>query len=178
MDVPEADLRDRTTDGTILTRELDATDFRIDGQLVVAEGRIPPGEGNPLPSTEPPQITWGVTRDAAAQTLTFTHEAGESVATADLQLRAGIANKTGEYRSLPETRPLPTDQDEVGPGDSVTIDRQTVPDVDVIHVDDINWGTDDPFAAGELQPATRLVITYSSVRSTRPLFAIDLEDTS
>ncbi|ELZ79638.1 hypothetical protein C455_08637 [Haloferax larsenii JCM 13917] len=177
MKVPEADLRERSTDGTVLTREVDATDFRIDGQLAVAEGRIPPGEGNP-PTPQPPQITWGVTRDAAAQTLTFTHEAGESVATTDLQFRADIADKPGEYLSLTETRPLPTDHDELTPGDSVTIGRQSVPDVGVIHVDDIDQDADDPYAARELQPATRLAVTYSSVRSTRPLFAIGLEDTA
>ncbi|ELZ80234.1 hypothetical protein C453_19190 [Haloferax elongans ATCC BAA-1513] len=177
MEVPEADLRDRSIDSTILTREVDATDFRVDGQLAVAEGRIPLGEGYPLPTTQPPQITWGVTRNATDQTLTFTHEAGESVATADLQFRADIAD-TSELRSLSETRPLPTDHDELGPGDSVTIDRQAIPDVEVIHADDIDWDAADPYATSEPQPATRLLLAYSPESATRPLFAIDLEDTT
>ena len=177
MAVPEDELRERSIDRTVLTREVDNADLRIDGQLAVFEGRIPPGEGiSPaeIHPPYPPQITWGFTRDDTEETITITHEAGASVPTDDLHLgfEADVAD---ELWSIPETRPLPTVLEELKPGDSVTVNRQDIPDVSVIHPDDIDWGAEDQYAASEPRPATRIELRYAPANGYRPVFAIELE---
>jgi hypothetical protein len=177
MTVPEDELRERSIDRTVLTREVDTSDLRIDGQLAVFEGRIPPEEGispSEIHPPYPPQITWGFTRDDAEETITITHHGGASVPTDDLHL--GFEGEVAdELWSIPETRPLPTVLETLEPGDSMTVDRQNIPDVSVIHPDDIDWDAEDQYAASEPRPAALMELRYSPAGSYRPVFAIELE---
>lgn len=189
MAVPEADLRRRSRRGTVLTREVDESELGVDGQLVVVEGRIPPEEGIPpedIHPPYPPQVTWGVSRDDAAGTVSLRHEAGDTVPTDHLHLgfevavgddlRDALDVPVGDdLWDVPETAPLPTVLEELGPGDVVTLDRENVPDVRVIPPDDIDFDAEDPYAAADLRPADRIELRYSPAGSYRPVFTVELE---
>jgi hypothetical protein len=173
---PEADLRRRSKTGTILTREVENTDFRIDGRLVTVEGRITPEAGvQPvdIDPPYPPQVTWGYTRDTDAETVTLRHEAGEAVSSDALALEFDV-DDTGQRWSIPVGRPLPTDQDRLAPGDAVTVGVSDVPDVTVIHPDEIDHEADDPYAAGTSREATRLDLEFGPGSAGRTVFTVPL----
>jgi hypothetical protein len=175
---PEAELRDRAVDGTVLTREVEHSDFRIDGRLVTVEGRIPPGEGvDPADITPPypPQVTWGYDRDTDAGVVTLRHEAGDHVPTAALGYQFD-ADAPDDWLVFPEPRPLPTDAETLAPGDRVTLPE--TPTVEAIPFDAIDRDAEDPFAATESRPATRLDLLYGPGSSDRPVFAVPLEGSS
>lgn len=179
---PEAELRRRSKTGTVLTREVENTDFRVDGRLVTVEGRIPPDAGvqpSDVDPPYPPQVTWGYTRDTAAETVDLRHEAGESVPAAALGLSFDLADADEWNGRLTRSaeRPLPTSSDRVGPGDAVTVDVSDVPDVVVFDPDDVDHAADDPYAEGTRRPATTLSLEFAPGPSTagRPLFSLDLE---
>lgn len=82
------------------TDEANAFDSGIDGRLASIGTRVPRRSGGErTPFTDPPQVTWGASYDAEAESLTIRHEAGEAI-DAGL-LRADI-------------------NPEAGPGDAVT----------------------------------------------------------
>jgi hypothetical protein len=177
---PEAELRERAVDGTVLTREVEHSDFRIDGRLVVVEGRIPPGEGiDPADITPPypPQITWGYERERDPRAITLHHEAGDPVPAGALSLRFGVDAPDGLY-TLPASRPFPTDADRFAPGETATVDLRDRPAVGVIDPDEIDRDAADPYAAAEPTPATRMQVSYAPDSSSRPLFAVPLEGSS
>lgn len=177
---PERRVRERSYGDTVLTREVEHSDLRVDGRLVVAEGRIPPGDGiapDDISPPYPPQITWGYTRETEPRSVTLRHEAGDPVPAADLHLRFETDEREDLY-AIPESRPLPTDADELAPGDTVTVDLREWPTVGVIHPDDIDWDAEDEFAAAEPRPATRMELAYSPESSYRPLFELPLEGPS
>jgi len=177
---PEAELRDRAVDGTVLTREVRNSDFRIDGRLVVVEGRIPPGEGvDPADITPPypPQVTWGYDRDTDAGTVTLRHEAGDHVPTAALGYQFD-ADAPDDWLVFPEPRPMPTDAETLAPGDRVPVTLPETPTVEAIPFDAIDRDAEDPFAATESRPATHLDLLYAPGSSDRPVFAVPLEGSS
>jgi hypothetical protein len=175
---PEDELRRRSKTGTVLTREVENTDFRIDGRLVTVEGRIPPDAGvqpSEIDPPYPPQVTWGYDRDPEAETVTLRHEAGERVPTDALGLAFTVDATAGRLvRSEP--RSLATDLDRLGPGDTVTIDLHDVPEVTVIHPEDVDHEADEPDASGDSRPATVLELQFGPDALGRTLFRIDLED--
>jgi hypothetical protein len=174
---PEDELRRRSKTGTVLTREVEDTDFRIDGQLVTVEGRIPPGEGvqpSAIDPPYPPHVTWGYSRDPEAKTVRVRHEAGESVAATDLVLSFDVARADGQW-SDPVRRPLSTDLGRVSPGDAVTVDVSDVPEVTVIRPADVDPEADDPYANGESRPATRLDLRFAPDTVGPTLFSVHLE---
>jgi hypothetical protein len=176
----ESELRDRAVDGTVLTREVEHSDFRIDGRLVTVEGRIPPRNGiDPAEITPPypPQVTWGYERGRDPPTVTLRHEAGDPVPADALVLRFGIDDH-GDLYTLPESRPLPTDAGRLTPGDTVTVDLRERPTVGVIHPDEVDRDAAEPFAATDRRPATRMQVSYAPESSSRPLFAVPLEGSS
>ena len=177
---PEAELRDRAVDGTVLTREVENSDFRIDGRLVVVEGRIPPGDGVDPDGITPPypsQVTWGYARDTDASTVTLRHEAGAHVPTAALGYQFD-ADAPDDWLVFPEPRPLPTDAETFAPGERVTVSLPETPTVEAIPFDAIDRDADDPFAATESRPATRLDLLYAPGSSDRPVFTVPLEGSS
>ena len=177
---PESELRDRAVDGTVLTREVEHSDFRIDGRLVVVEGRIPPGEGiDPadLDPPYPPQVTWGYARDADGSTVTLRHEAGDSVPASTLGYTFD-ADVPADWLVLSAERPLPADAATLAPGDAVTVDLPEAPTVEAIPFDDIDREASDPYAAAESRPVTRLELLYGPGETRRPVFAVPLEGSS
>jgi hypothetical protein len=176
---PEDELRRRSKTGTVLTREVEDTDFRVDGRLVTVEGRIPPGEGirpSAIEPPYPPHVTWGYSRDPEAETVRVRHEAGESVAATDLALSFDVARTDGQW-SDSVRRPLSTALDRVTPGDAVTVDVSDVPEITVIRPAAVDPEADDPFANGESRPATRLDLRFAPDTVGRTLFSVDLEAT-
>ena len=175
---PEAELRRRSKTGTVLTREVENTDFRVDGRLVTVEGRIPPEAGVQPADVDPPyppQVTWGYDRDSESGTVRLRHEAGESVPTAALALRFD-ADVDGQW-TRPVDRSLPTERERLAPGDTVTVDVRDVPDVVVFDPDDVDDAA-DPAEAGERRPATRLLLAFapeSASTAGRTLFSVELE---
>jgi hypothetical protein len=160
----------------VLTREVENTDFRVDGRLVTVEGRIPLGEGiqpSAVDPPYPPQVTWGYTRGSDGGTVTLRHEAGESVPSDALGLEFDV-DDTGQRWSNPAGRPLPTERERLGPGGAVTVDVGDVPAVTVIHPDQIDHGADDPYADGESRRATRLDLEFGTGSSDRTLFVVPL----
>jgi hypothetical protein len=177
---PEADLRDRAVDGTVLTREVANSDFRIDGRLVTVEGRIPPGEGidpGDITPPYPPQVTWGYDRERDPRAITLRHEAGDAVPADTLSLRFGVDAPDGLF-TLPASRPFPTDTDRLTPGETATVDVRDRPTVGVIDPDEVDHDAADPYAAAEPRPATRMQVSYAPSSSSRPLFAVPLEGSS
>ncbi|WP_318567807.1 hypothetical protein [Salinigranum marinum] len=171
---PEDELRRRSKTGTVLTREVEDTDFRIDGRLVTVEGRIPPGEGvqpSAVDPSYPPHVTWGSRR--GSETVRIRHEAGESVAATDLALSFDVARADGRW-SDPVRRLLSTDLDRVTPGDAVTVDVSDVPEVTVIRPADVDPEVDDPYANGDSRPATRLELRFAPDTVGRTLFSVEL----
>jgi hypothetical protein len=172
---PEAELRERAAGGTVLTREVENSDFRIDGRLVVVEGRIPAGRGIPpheITPPYPPQITWGYERGEG--TLTLRHEAGASVPTDDLHLRYE-ADAPGGLWTVPQSEPLPTDAGTLGPGDGVTLDLEGLPPVRAVDGEEVDWDAEDPYAGAEEFPPSRVRLAYSPESSYRTVFEVDLE---
>ncbi|WP_142857432.1 hypothetical protein [Salinigranum halophilum] len=174
---PEAELRRRSKTGTVLTREVENTDFRVDGRLVTVEGRIPPEAGIQPADVDPPyppQVTWGYGRDSESGTVRLRHEAGESVPTAALALRFDA--DVDDRWTRPVDRSLPTERERLAPGDTVTVDVRDVPDVVVFDPDDVDDAA-DPAEAGERRPATRLVLAFapgSTSTTGRGLFSVGL----
>jgi hypothetical protein len=166
--VPETDLRDRFRRGTVLTREVDHSDLRVDGRTVTVEGRIPAGRGiapaelRPLP----PRVTWGAT--VADDAVTLRHEAGEPVPAADLAARFALARDPSDLWVRDRPRPLPT-EGTLGPGDEVRIDV-SAPTVRVVDPGEGD-GSDPPDEAGERRPATRIEFEYAD---WGPVFGVDL----
>jgi hypothetical protein len=172
---PEAELRRRSKRGTVLTREVENADFGVDGRLVTVAGRVPPNAGvapSEIEPPYPPQVTWGV--DRGDGTVTVRHEAGAAVATDVLAFEFGV-DAAPDQLTLAETRPLPTDVDEFGPGDSATIDVGDDPTVAVIDVDDVDHDAEDPYAARTRRRATHLGITFGPGDVSRRLFRFELE---
>ncbi|MFB6255627.1 MAG: hypothetical protein ABEH58_02690 [Haloplanus sp.] len=177
---PESELRERAVEGTVLTREVAHSDFRIDGRLVVVEGRIPPGEGiDPadIDPPYPPQVTWGYEYDADATTVTLRHEAGDPVPTAALTTRFD-ADVPDDWLVRSEARPLPTDAEMLAPGDVVSIDLPPEPTVLAIPFAAIDHRATDPYADAEPRPVTRLELRYSPGETGRAVFAVPLEEMS
>ncbi|MFB6184786.1 MAG: hypothetical protein ABEI96_09555 [Haloarculaceae archaeon] len=171
---PKRELKRRSVAGTILTREVEHADIRIEGRTATFEGEIPPGEGvhpgNVTPPY-PPQITWGVTRDADAGTVTVRHEAGDSVAADALALGFTLDPDAGAF-AVPNHEPLFTDVETVEPGDTATVDVSDEPAVTV------RKSTGDGSADGETtRTATRIEVVYSPDGSYRSLFSFPLEVT-
>jgi hypothetical protein len=174
---PEDELRERSKEGTILTREVENADFRTDGRLVTVEGKVPPAEG--IPPSEihppyPPQVTWGYGRDDDAGTATVRHEAGPAIPTDDLALHFEVATGPERYARR-AVRPLPTVLERLGSGDSVTVDLDDVPSVTVIDEDDVDFDAEDPYADGEPRRPTRIDLVFSPAGSYRTLFSVELE---
>jgi hypothetical protein len=173
---PERRVRERSVADTVLTREVEASDLRVDGRLVTAEGRIPPGRGlapGDISPPSPPQITWGYDRTTDPPTVRLRHETGGPVDVDALTLR--FEREVPEERyARAAVRPLPTDATRLVAGDVVSVELGDPSAVDVIPDDDIDWDAADPFAAAEPRPATRLVVAYSPDSSYRPLFAVPL----
>jgi hypothetical protein len=177
---PEAELRNRALDGTVLTREVEHSDFRIDGRLVVVEGRIPPGEGiDPadIDPPYPPQVTWGYAADADASAVTVRHEAGDSVPTSALGYTFD-ADVPTNWLVLATDRPLPTDAETLAAGDAVTVALPATPTVEAIPYDAIDREASDPYAAAESRPVTRLELLYGPGETRRPVFELPLEGSS
>ncbi|WP_380680145.1 hypothetical protein [Salinigranum sp. GCM10025319] len=182
---PEDELRRRSKTGTVLTREVENTDFRVDGRLVTVEGRIPPDAGvqpSEVDPPYPPQVTWGYGRDRVAETVTLRHEAGERVPTDALGLAFTVDATDGQLVDS-KARPLATDLDRLGPGNAVTVDLRDVPEVTVIRPEDVDHdseesdhGADEPSANGDTRPATVLELQFGPDALGRTLFSIDLED--
>jgi hypothetical protein len=172
---PESELRDRAVDGTVLTREVENSDFRIDGRLVVVEGRIPSGEG--IDPAYPPQVTWGYAADADDSTVTLRHEAGDSVPASALGYTFD-ADVPANWLVLAGERPLPTDAETLAAGDAVTVSLPETPTVEAIPFDDIDREASDPYAAAEPRPVTRLELLYGPGETSRPVFEIPLEGSS
>lgn len=175
---PEAELRERSREGTILTRPVENSDFRIDGRLVTVEGRIPPGAGiDPadIDPPYPPQITWGVARDDDPTALAIRHEAGETIPADALELRFGTDDPDALLVDA-ASRPFTTDTDAVGPGDAATVDPHDPPSVGVIHPDDVDHDAEDPYADADSWPATRVEVAFVSGSTARTLFGVALED--
>ncbi|AXG09365.1 hypothetical protein [Haloplanus rubicundus] len=177
---PESELRDRAVDGTVLTREVEHSDFRIDGRLVIVEGRIPPGEGiDPVDITPPypPQITWGYASDTDASAVTVRHEAGDSVPTSALGYTFDADVPDG-WLVLAEQRPLPTDGETLAAGDAVTLSLPATPTVEAIPHGDIDHEAANPYAAADPRPVARLELLYGPGETRRPVFAVPLEGSS
>jgi hypothetical protein len=179
---PEDELRERSKTGTALTREVEDTDFRIDGRLATVEGRIPPEAGIPPSAIDPPYpplITWGYVRDG--DTLRIRHEAGESVPVDAFYLQFDV-DGTGERWAETVRRPFPTDVERFGPGDAVSVDVRDRPEVTVIHPDDVDPDAADPYAAGDHRRATRVDVAFAPRSSSsalgRTLFGVTLEGES
>lgn len=171
---PESELRERAVSGTVLTREVENSDFRIDGRLVTVEGRIPPGRGiDPadIDPPYPPQVTWGYRRDPDAPSVTLHHEVGEEVPTSALgyQFEADVPS---DWLVLAEERPLPTDAETLGPGDAVTAPLPESPTVSAIPYDAVDH------EAAEPRPVTRLELLYGPGETRRPVFGVPLEGSS
>jgi hypothetical protein len=174
---PERRIRKRSFGDTVLTREVEHSDLRIDGRLVTVEGRIPPGKGvapDDISPPYPPQITWGYDRRTDPRALVLRHEAGAPVPVDALHLRFETDEPDPLY-SIPEASPLPTDTDRLAPGDTVTVELRETPTVRVIHPDDIDWDAENEFAAADPRPATRMQLAYAPESSYRPLFEVPLE---
>jgi hypothetical protein len=177
---PESELRDRAVDGTVLTREVEHSDFRIDGRLVVVEGRVPPGEGiDPADITPPypPQVTWGYAADADASAVTVRHEAGDSVPTSALGY-AFDADVPDDWLVLAEERALPTDAETLAPGDAVTLSLPETPTVEAIPYEAIDHEAANPYAAADSRPVARLELRYGPGETRRPVFELPLEGSS
>ena len=177
---PEADLRDRALDGTVLTREVVHSDFRIDGRLVTVEGRIPPGEGiDPadIDPPYPPQVTWGYAVDADASAVTVRHEAGDSIPTSALGYAFG-ADVPDDWLVLAEERPLPTDAGTLAPGDAVTLPLPETPTVEALPYEAVDHEAATPYAAAEARSVTHLELLYGPGETRRPVFAVPLEGSS
>jgi hypothetical protein len=174
---PERRIRERSLVGTVLTREVEHSDLRADDRLVIVEGRIPPGEGiQPADVTPeyPPQVTWGYARERDPRAVTIRHEAGDPVPADALDVQFDAEERADLY-SIPESRPLRTDADRLGPGETATVDLREWPTVEVIHPDDVDREAEDAFAAAEPRPATRLSLAFAPESSHWPLFEFDLE---
>ncbi|WP_152043005.1 hypothetical protein [Salinigranum salinum] len=175
---PEDELRRRSKTGTVLTREVENTDFRVDGRLVTVEGRIPPAAGIPPSTVDPPYpplITWGYTRDG--NTLRIRHEAGESVPADALHLQFDV-DGVGEQWAEAVRRPLPTEAERLGPGDVVSVDVSDRPEVAVVHSDDVDPDAANPYTAGDYRRATRVDVAFAPGSSStlgRTLFSVVLE---
>jgi len=177
---PERRIRERSYGDTVLTREVEHSDLRVDDRLVTVEGKVPPGKGiapDEISPPYPPQITWGYDRRTDPRALVLRHEAGDPVPADTLRLRFETDEPDPLY-SLPTSRPLSTDTDRLAPGDTATLDLQEWPMVSVIHPDDIDWDAEDHYAAAEPRPATRVRLTYAPESGYRPLFAVPLEGPS
>lgn len=104
--------------------EAEAFDVRIDGQLATVETRVPLRPERDLgPEYELPQVTWGVKRDEDAETVTFRHEAGESVPADRLYYDLDVPSAPGKV----EKRPLWTDVNTVAAGAEATVDLSEHP---------------------------------------------------
>jgi hypothetical protein len=177
----ERELRRRSKTGTVLTREVENTDFHVDGRQVTVKGRIPPGAGiqpSEIHPPYPPQITWGFDRDREAESIRLRHEAGEPVDSDALWL-SFEADDTGEELTMPTTQSLPTEHDEMAPGDAVTIDVSTVPEVSVRRPTDTEPSNDETDATRETphepRPATRIDLDFGVESAGRTLFSVPLE---
>jgi hypothetical protein len=103
----------------------DAFDVRIDGRLATVETRVPLRPGRePDPDYALPQVTWGVTHDEDAGTVTFRHEAGESVPAGRLFYDLDTPSAPGRI----DREPLWTDADAVAAGSEATIDLDDHPE--------------------------------------------------
>ncbi len=109
------------------TAEADTFDVQIDGSLATAETRVPLGSGGDIPPEyDLPQVTWGGVHDADAATLTFRHEAGESVRASQLYYDVDSPDDAGEVEKLP----LWTDADTVSPGSETVVDLTEHPNAE------------------------------------------------
>jgi hypothetical protein len=177
----ESELRERAARRrTILTREVEHSDFRIDGRLVTVEGRIPPGEGIDPADIEPPyppQVTWGYGHGRDASAVVLRHEAGAPVPTSALAYRldTGVPD---DWLVPSDARPLPTDAETLTSGDEVTVDLPETPTVEAIPFDAIDRDAENPYAAAGTRPATRLELLYGPGETRRPVFAVPLEGSS
>lgn len=101
------------------TDEADVFDVQVEDRLASLEARVPEQRSRDLsPLLDPPQVTWGVSHDAGAETLTVHHEAGETVDGDLLWYDIDTESAPGEV----EKKPLWDGVREVTPGDSDTID--------------------------------------------------------
>lgn len=98
---------------------LDATrvDLRIDGRVVSVVAKFDHGTFADLfgPLFEYPYITWGIDHDDADETLSFVHEAGDTVDASLFSLVDRRGSKTETVRTLDSRETL-------GPGDTVSVD--------------------------------------------------------
>jgi hypothetical protein len=173
--VPEDRLRRRSKRGTVLTREVENSEVSVDGRLVTIEGSVPPSEGvqpSAIDPPYPPQVTWGVEREAGRVTLR--HEAGTPTPASALAFQFGVDAAAAEL-TLAESRPLPTDADELRPGDAVPIDVGTDPTVEVIDRAAVDHDAEDPFEAREPRAATHVEVGFAPGNTWRELFRFELE---
>jgi len=161
--VPEDRLRRRSVRReTVLTREVDGADVRVDGRVVTFEGRIPPRAGVAPADVDPPyppQVTWGL--DRAADAVTVRHEAGDPVPGDALRVEF-TRGPDADGLVYDDPRPLFAAGETVTPGTTATLDVADPPTV--------RLGDPD----GPVRPATRAVLTYAPGDVGRPVFAFDL----
>ncbi|WP_230198561.1 hypothetical protein [Halopiger goleimassiliensis] len=119
-----------------LTTEVETADVGVDGRFATVEARVPfaPNRGRDA-LNDPPQVTWGASFDAEAQSVTLHHEAGEEI---DADWLWYDVDFDDDYNEI-EKEPLWPGRDSVGPGDKAEVDLSDSPDATGISV---LYGTD------------------------------------
>jgi hypothetical protein len=106
------------------TSEAETFDVQLDNQLATVETRVPLTSEREIPSQyDFPQVTWGGQYDETAASVTFRHEAGESVPATRLYYDVDSPDDVGEI----ERQPLWSDRDTVSSGTEATIDLREYP---------------------------------------------------
>lgn len=107
----EDDIREQMRDAT-RAQQSEQVEVSVDDQFVAIRIRIPRSEVDPDDAMTPlPYTTWGYDVDADEPSVTFRHEAGDTIQTD----RLSVESPGGELSS-----PF-GDRETVGPGDSVTV---------------------------------------------------------
>lgn len=130
----EALERALTDDRYRFADDADEFDVTTDGSLATVETRVPLKPDRTFGSEyEYPHVTWGVSSDGAAETVTFRHDAGDPVPGGRLFSDIDDPSRPGEI----EPRPLWSDVGTVRPGDEATVDfsgRPNASDVTLVYL--------------------------------------------
>ncbi|MFY4814859.1 hypothetical protein ACOJIV_19500 [Haloarcula sp. AONF1] len=112
------------TFSSLFTENPTTIDVQIDENLATLEAKSPLDSTAELaPEYELPQVTWSGTHDPDTETVSFRHEAGESVPASRLYYDVNGSDDSGEV----EKQPLWNDTETVSTGSEVDIDLSKHP---------------------------------------------------